>query len=59
MVKTIQNYDVTAKRSSAGLGLFAEEHIDKDECIIEYTGEIISREESDRRGGKYMFEIDE
>jgi SET domain-containing protein len=49
---------VNVKRSSAGLGLFAAEPIRKGAFIIEYTGEIISTEESDRRGGKYLFTLD-
>lgn len=45
------------KRSAAGLGLFTDEPIDKGDFVIEYHGEVISREEADRRGGKYLFEI--
>jgi len=44
------------KRSSAGLGLFAGESIKKGEFIIEYVGEVISRKEANKRGGKYLFE---
>lgn len=47
---------VTVKRSSAGLGLFASQEIKKGTSIIEYTGEIITRAEADRRGNKYLFE---
>ena len=43
------------KRSSAGLGLFAERNITKGECVIEYTGESITHDEADRRGGRYLF----
>ena len=46
---------VTVKRSSAGLGLFANATFKKGDFIIEYTGEHITHEESDRRGGKYLF----
>ncbi len=46
---------VIVKRSSAGLGLFAQQQFKRGECIIEYTGEHISHEEADRRGGKYLF----
>ena len=48
---------VRVKRSSAGLGLFAAEPIKKDQFIIEYTGERITEEEANRRGGKYLFEV--
>lgn len=48
---------VAVKRSSAGLGLFAAEDIKKEQLIIEYTGERISEDEANRRGGKYLFEV--
>lgn len=48
---------VAVKRSSAGLGLFAEEAIAKDALVIEYTGERISEQEANRRGGRYLFEV--
>ena len=50
---------VTVKRSIAGLGLFAAEDIRPDTIVIEYTGERITTEEGDRRGGKYLFTLDE
>ncbi len=46
---------VVVKRSTAGLGLFANTTFKRGDFIIEYTGEAISHEESDRRGGKYLF----
>ena len=51
--------DVVVKRSSAGLGLFANRKFKKDEEIIEYTGEKITDEEAQERGGKYLFELNE
>lgn len=45
------------KRSSAGLGLFTTKPIKKGEHIINYTGELITAEEADRRGGRYLFEL--
>lgn len=48
---------VLVQRSQAGLGLFAGEDIKKGTHIINYIGERISHEEADRRGGKYLFEI--
>jgi len=47
------------KRSQTGLGLFAAEDITPDTIIIEYTGEKITTEEGDRRGGKYLFTLDD
>ncbi len=46
---------VKVRRSSAGLGLFALEDIPKEQFIIEYTGERISNDEANRRGGQYLF----
>lgn len=46
-------------RSSAGLGLFATESFSKGELVIEYTGEVISDTEAQRRGGKYLFELND
>jgi len=48
---------VKVKRSTAGLGLFADEPISRNDFILEYTGEQISTSEADRRGGKYLFEL--
>jgi uncharacterized protein len=50
---------VTVKRSSAGLGLFATKAFKKGQRIIEYTGEKISAEEANRRGGRYLFELND
>ncbi|QQR64590.1 SET domain-containing protein-lysine N-methyltransferase [Candidatus Kaiserbacteria bacterium] len=49
------NTPVVVKRSTAGLGLFAHTTFKRGDFIIEYTGEAISHEEADRRGGKYLF----
>jgi SET domain-containing protein len=56
---TDENYrpKVSVKRSSAGLGLFAGEAIEKGQLIIEYTGERISEDEANRRGGRYLFQV--
>ncbi|MAQ59254.1 hypothetical protein CL638_00895 [bacterium] len=51
--------DYVVKRSSAGLGLFANRDFKKDEVIIEYVGETISDAEAQRRGGKYLFELND
>jgi SET domain-containing protein len=47
------------KRSSAGLGLFASTPFAKGDLVIEYTGEMISDEEANQRGGKYLFELND
>lgn len=49
---------VKVKRGLSGLGLFAEEDIKKGETIIEYIGEILNKEEADKRvTSQYLFEI--
>ncbi|MFA6608469.1 MAG: SET domain-containing protein [Candidatus Paceibacterota bacterium] len=49
---------VKAKRGLAGLGLFAEEPIKKGELIIEYIGDILNKEEADKKAtSQYLFEI--
>jgi SET domain-containing protein len=45
------------KRSSAGLGLFAGEAIPKGNCIIEYVGREISKEEETKSKSQYLFEV--
>ena len=49
--------ELTTKRSSAGLGLFALEDIKKGQLVIEYTGERITEAEASKRGGRYLFEV--
>ncbi len=51
------NLKLKVKRSSAGLGLVADEDIERGSFIIEYTGRILSSKEADERGGKYLFEV--
>jgi SET domain-containing protein len=46
------------KRGVNGLGLFTNVSWKKGDKLVEYIGEIITVEEADRRGGKYLFEID-
>ncbi|HPS55079.1 MAG TPA: SET domain-containing protein-lysine N-methyltransferase, partial [Sedimentisphaerales bacterium] len=36
---------------------FANEPIKKKKFILEYSGELISDQEADRRGGRYLFKI--
>ena len=45
------------RRSSAGLGLFTESAIERGAFIIEYYGTMLTREQADEKGGKYLFEI--
>ncbi len=47
------------QKGSSGLGLFATRAYKRGDRIIEYTGEVISEEEANRRGGKYLFELND
>ena len=49
----------TIKRTATGLGMFAMEPIPADTRIIEYIGPVMTNEEADRKGGKYLMSIDE
>lgn len=47
------------QRSSAGLGLFAAQSFSKGDLVIEYTGETVSADEANQRGGRYLFELND
>lgn len=57
MKKTIQSLRVG--KSKAGLGLFSNIDYKKGDLIIEYTGETITESEANKRGGKYLFELND
>jgi uncharacterized protein len=44
------------KKSTAGLGLFTMEEIERDGFVIEYVGTILNQKEADKKAGKYLFE---
>ncbi len=52
-------YRFAVKRSATGLGLFALEPIAAGKRIIEYTGPVLTHEEADKKGGKYLMTVDE
>ncbi len=47
------------KRSAAGLGLFSESPIKRGQFVIEYWGTIITDEAADKKGGNYLFDLDD
>ena len=51
--------DLVVKKSKSGLGLFTPTEIKKGELVIEYTGERITEAEANRRGGRYLFELND
>lgn len=46
------------KKSKSGLGLYANTLIKKGSFVIEYTGKMITEEQANKKGGKYLFKID-
>jgi uncharacterized protein len=49
---------VKVMKGLAGLGLFAQEPIKKGEMIVEYIGNILTKEEADKQvTNEYLFEI--
>lgn len=54
MIETLK-----VQRGTHGLGLFATTPIAKGTKIIEYTGEVITADEANRRGGQYLFELND
>ena len=58
-IKSKTTYPVVIKKSASGMGLFATGVIPKGVRVIEYTGERITTDEAQKRGGKYLFEINE
>ena len=53
------NQHLVIRRTNTGLGLFTLRAIPRDKKIIEYVGPIITMEEANRKGGKYLFELDD
>lgn len=53
------DFDLVVKRSSAGLGLYANEAIPKGVCVIEYFGPYLTNAEADAVNNKYLFEVSE
>jgi SET domain-containing protein len=47
------------RRTTTGLGLFTQKPIRAKKRIIEYLGTVITNEEAARKGGKYLFELDD
>ena len=53
------NKNLKIKRGTHGLGLFTTRPFNKGDLIIEYTGEKITTETADERGGQYLFELND
>lgn len=51
------DFNLVVKRSKTGLGLYTEQEIPKNACVIEYTGRQLSTEEEEKSRSKYLFEV--
>lgn len=51
-------FRLCVKRSTAGLGLYAQEEIPKGRFIIEYWGKLLPDAQAQKIGGKYLFELE-
>lgn len=58
-MKLIDTEFLCVKRGAHGLGLFTSTAIPKGVYIIEYTGERITSDEANQRGGQYLFELND
>lgn len=56
---TSGKYRYAIRRTATGLGLFALESIPADKKIIEYIGPVMTIEEANKKGGKYLLSIDD
>jgi uncharacterized protein len=54
---TVPAKEFVVKKTRTGLGLFAAVPFTKGDRVIEYTGALISNAEADRRGGRYLFQV--
>lgn len=53
------NGKFAVRRTVTGLGLFTLQPIPAGKRIIEFVGPLINGEQAERKGGKYLFEIDD
>jgi SET domain-containing protein len=51
------NFDLKVKRSLTGLGLFTFSDIKKGECIIEYKGPTLTKQQEEDSNSLYLFEV--
>jgi len=55
----IGKHKLKVKRGLSGFGVFADcDTIRRGDFIIEYFGPIVTDEEADKTGGKYLFRLD-
>ncbi len=49
--------NIVARKGINGIGLFTTTTISKGDFIIEYFGTMLTADEANNRGGRYLFEI--
>lgn len=49
------DFDLRVKRSRAGLGLFTYSPVKKGECVIEYKGKTLTKQEDEASNSLYLF----
>jgi len=54
---TTGKYDLVVRRSRTGRGLFTLDPIESRQCIVEYTGRILSEAEEYTSKSKYLFAV--
>ncbi|MBP7770584.1 MAG: SET domain-containing protein [Candidatus Pacebacteria bacterium] len=52
------NFNLKVKRSLAGLGLFTLSDIPKGACIIEYRGNILTKQQEEDSNSLYLFDAE-
>ncbi len=52
-------YELKVKRSVAGLGLFTLSDIPKGACIIEYRGNILTKQQEEDSNSLYLFDAED
>lgn len=53
------NQLLTVRRTTTGLGLFTLKRIPTRRRVVEYVGTVITNEEAYKKGGKYLFALDD
>lgn len=48
---------LVVKRGQSGLGLFTTQPIKKGQFIIEYVGPLLTEEQANKKGGRYLFSL--
>jgi hypothetical protein len=49
--------DFVVRKTPTGLGLFTTREFAKGAFVIEYTGMLLSNDEADRKGGRFLFRV--